>query len=122
MPETLILNHLDEPHYLTSAWRQYDSTYIMFPNSGTIFSVRHWLNGSERSKYLDNLIDSYSVVYEEEELSYKRVSMAIGLGKRGNVFTISAYLIGGNLSNEELKVLADKAAEHHAKAVFMNKV
>jgi hypothetical protein len=82
----------------------------------------HWRSEAERKAYLDQLIDAYTAIYEAQNLQFDTTKMGIGLGHRGDVFALAAFTAGGRCTQEELDILSKKAAEHHARAVFMKKI
>ena len=122
MPDIFITSHLDEPHYLYSAWRTYTNKYLFYPVQGLIFSVTHYLTEKKQLEAIDRLLDAYPHILKENDADFASTLMGIGKGKRNNVYTL-ATLVSANTDDQNLiNEYAKLAAEHHAKAVFMQKV
>ena len=129
MPDIFITQHLDEPHYIYSAWRKYTNKYLFYPVHGLIFSVTHYPTEKKQLEAIDRLLDAYPHILKEINADFDSTLMGIGTGKRNNVYTL-ATLVSGPTSNTSgpmaeqdlINEYAKLAAEHHAKAVFMQKI
>lgn len=122
MPDIFITDHLDEPHYLFSAWRTYTNKYLFYPVKGLLFSVTHYLSEQKQLEAIDRLLDAYPEILKQNDADYSNTLMGVGKGKRNNVYTL-ATLVTANTDDQDLiNDYAKLAAEHHAKAVFMKKI
>lgn len=129
MPDIFITQHLDEPHYIYSAWRTYTNKYLFYPVQGLIFSVTHYFSEQKQLEAIDRLLDAYPHILKENGIDYTNTLIGIGKGKRNNVYTLATLVSGptcytsGPMAEQELiNEYAKLAAEHHAKAVFMEKI